>query len=106
VYLQGSVAGGNWGTTDPAYRFTVPDLSLGADAEFISPSFVQASAGESDGGVRASIVLDGVDWWKTEFIVLDGKLEYRGNGGDQDRISGAAGQKLHINFTNRTGSLK
>jgi hypothetical protein len=107
VYLQGSVAGGNWGTTDAAFRFAVPDIALGADAEFVSPAFVAAAAGDADGGVRASVILPGTEWWHTEFMVFDGVLKYRGDGGDQEpRVPGAAGQKLYINFTNRTGSIK
>ena len=74
VYLVGDVIGGIWGagTTN---LFTVPDLSLGADADFVSPVFTGAS---TDGGVRASIVLDGHEWWHTEFMVFDNKLIYRG----------------------------
>ncbi|HBX44540.1 SusF/SusE family outer membrane protein [Limibacterium fermenti] len=103
VYLQGDINGGNWGTTDAAYRFTVPDLSAGASAEFVSPAFTAPSG---DGGVRASIVLEGYDWWKTEFIVLNNKLEYRGAGEDQDRVAGKTGQKLYINFTAKTGKIE
>ena len=46
------------------------------------------------------------DWWKTEFIVLDGKIVYRGNGNDQERVKVAEGQKAYLNFTAGTGSFK
>ena len=39
-------------------------------------------------------------------MVFDGKLEYRGAGGDQDRVPVTAGQKLYINFTNDTGRIE
>lgn len=104
VYLQGAINGGDWGANNPLHLFTVPDLSLGSDAEFVSPAFAATVIG--DPGVRACISLSGFDWWKTEFIVIDGVLEYRGNGGDQDRVSGIAGQKLYINFTKKTGKIE
>jgi hypothetical protein len=104
VYLQGDVNGGNWGTTDAAYRFAIPDLSLGADAAFVSPAFVAPTA--ADGGIRASIQLPGHEWWHTEFMVFDGVFESRGAGNDQARVKGTAGQRLSINFTKRTGKIE
>lgn len=100
VHLQGETASGNWGTTDPAYRFAIPELSLGADAEFVSPPFT------NNGEIRASIQLEGHEWWHTEFIVLDGVFVPRGDGDDQDRVTGAAGKRLHINFTEGTGKIQ
>lgn len=100
VYLQGNVAGGNWGTTDEKYRFTVPDLSLGADAAFVSPGFTHT------GEIRASIQLPGHEWWHTEFMVFNNKFVPRGAGDDQDRVNGNAGQKLHINFTSYEGKVE
>lgn len=100
IYLQGNVAGGNWGTTDEKYRFSVPELSLGADAAFVSPAF------SHEGEIRASIQLPNHEWWHTEFMVLDNKFEPRGAGEDQDRIIGKAGQKLHINFTTYEGKIE
>ncbi|KAA6313478.1 SusF/SusE family outer membrane protein, partial [termite gut metagenome] len=106
VYLQGSANGDNWGTSNAVDRFTVPELSEGANAEFVSPAFAAPALGESDGGVRASIILPGYEWWHTEFIVIKGDLEYRGKDGDQERVSGSTGQRLYINFTAKTGSIK
>jgi len=105
VYLFGPAAGGSWGPTD-AQLFTVPDISLGADANFVSPAFTGNALGDSDGGVRACVVLSGEDWWHTEFMVFDGTLIYRGAGGDQARVSGSIGQKLSINFTKGTGKIE
>lgn len=100
VHLQGNVAGGNWGTTDEAYRFTVPALTLGADASFVSPPFTNT------GEVRASIQLPGHEWWHTEFLVFDGVFVPRGAGDDQERVTGNAGQKLYINFTTNSGKIE
>jgi len=99
VYLTGDTSGG-WDTFDAARLFTVPDLSLGADANFVSPAFV------GNGEIRACIKLDDQDWWHTEFIVLNGKLVFRGTGDDQERALGSVGQKLHINFTKLTGKVE
>lgn len=100
VQLQGETAGGNWDTSDVKYRFTVPELSQGADASFVSPPFTNT------GEVRASIKLPGHEWWHTEFMVFDGVFEARGAGDDQERVSGNAGQKLYINFTTNTGKIE
>jgi hypothetical protein len=100
VQLQGETAGGNWDTTDEKYRFSIPELSLGADAPFISPAFTNT------GKVRASIKLPEHEWWHTEFIVLNGKFEARGAGDDQDPVIGDAGKKLYINFTTKTGKIE
>ena len=100
VQLQGETAGDNWDTTDEKYRFSIPELSLGADAPFISPAFTNT------GKVRASIKLPGHEWWHTEFIVLNGKFEARGDGDDQEPVIGDAGKKLYINFTTKTGKIE
>ncbi len=99
VYLFGPVAGGAWGPSD-AQLFTIPDISLGADANFVSPAFID------NGEIRACIILPDEDWWHTEFIVFGTELAYRGTGEDQERVSGSIGQKLHINFTKRTGKVE
>ena len=39
-----------------------------------------------------------IDWWKTEFVYFDGKIAYRGAGGDQERVAVEAGQELTIDF--------
>ena len=46
------------------------------------------------------------DWWRMEFIILDGKIVYRGNGGDQERVTVNAGQTVTLDFTNDTGSIQ
>ncbi|MDR1763174.1 MAG: SusF/SusE family outer membrane protein [Dysgonamonadaceae bacterium] len=105
VYLCGNAIGGVWGAGDNNL-FTVPAISAGADADFVSPAFTGAAAGDSDGGVRACVVLAGQEWWHTEFMVFNNVLIYRANGDDQDRVSGSVGQKLYINFTKGTGKIE
>lgn len=95
VYLIGNTAGG-WDVAD-ANKFTIPETK---DGEFVSPAFVVADE------VRMCVNFGGYDWWKTEFIILDGNIVYRGNGNDQERVKVVAGQKAYLNFTAGTGSFK
>lgn len=102
VYLFGPAAAGLWEAKEEN-KFTVPAT---ANDYFVSPAFTETVPTTTDQGIRACVVIPGYDWYKTEFIVLDGVLEYRGNGGDQARIGGEAGQKLYINFTDKTGKVE
>lgn len=103
VYIYGTCTGlGDNGWTDmPEWKFTVP---ADGDGEFVSPAL--AAAGE----LRICIhpLVDGEqyfgDWWKSEFIIIDNKIEYRGAGGDQTRVNVGAGQKVYLNFT--TGAAR
>lgn len=102
VWLMGTcTALADWSELEDGMKFDVP---AAADAEFVSPVFVNSTSG--DGGLRAYVKVPGFDWWKTEFMVFDGKIVYRGAGGDQDRIEGFAGQKLYLNFTKETGRVE
>lgn len=95
VYLIGTVAGNDW-SIGAAHRFSIPTTESG---EFVSPAFT------TNGEVRMCVSLDSYDWWRTEFIVnAAGKIDYRGNGGDQDRVNVTAGQHAYLNFTAGTGS--
>ena len=53
-------------------------------------------------------VADGpaVDWWQAEFVVLDGKIEYRGTGDDQARAAVTAGGSVSLNFKDGTGTIE
>lgn len=99
VYLMGDVIGG-WDESAEKAKFSVPETAGG---EFVSPAF-EAESG--DGGVRVYVKIEPYDWWKSEFMVFDKKIVYRGTGGDQDRVSGTKGQKVYLNFLNETGYIK
>jgi len=99
VYLFGPAAGGKWGPSDEQL-FTVPALSLGADADFVSPAFIENDE------IRACVILPNEDWWHSEFLVFGTELIYRATGNDQERVSGSVGQKLYINFTKGTGKIQ
>ena len=102
VWLMGTVTPTqSWSEKEDGCMFDVPST---ADGDFVSPAFANDAA--ADSGVRAYVKVPGFDWWKTEFMVFDGAIVYRGMGGDQDRVAGSAGQKLYLNFTNETGEIK
>ena len=96
VYLIGDTAPAGW-NVDETGKFVIPETK---DGEFVSPAFVASKE------VRMCVNFGGYDWWKVEFIVLDGKIVYRGNGGDQERVSVSEGQKAYLNFTDGTGVFK
>lgn len=95
VYLIGDAAG-EWNVAD-SHKFTVPTTE---DGVFESPAFA------ADAELRMCVSVDGFDWWKSEFMVFDGKIEYRGRGIDQNRVNVKAGQKVTLNFTAGTGEIK
>jgi hypothetical protein len=53
----------------------------------------------------ASSATSGVDPWQMEFIILDGKIEYRGTGGDQTRVPVEAGKTVTLDFNAGTGTI-
>ncbi len=96
VYLTGDAAGG-WDFFDNSNLFTVPADGSG---DFVSPAFA------ADAELRMCIRLDGIEWWKTEFIFFDGKIAYRAAGNDQERVNVSAGQKAYLNFLTGNASAK
>lgn len=94
VYLMGDAAG-EWAINE-SHKFTVPTTDNG---EFVSPEFA------SDCELRMCVSLVS-DWWRTEFMVFDGKIVFRGNDGDQERVKVSKGQRAYLNFTSGTGSIK
>ena len=77
-------------------------FTVNADGTVTSPAFA------ADGELRmhtASTAFN-TDWWRMEFIVLDGKIAYRGAGGDQERVPCKAGQKVTLNFNAGTGVIE
>ena len=95
VYLMGDAAG-EWNIAD-SHKFTIPTTE---DGVFESPAFA------ADAELRMCVSVDGFDWWQSEFMVFDGKIEYRGRGDDQNRVNVTAGQKVTLNFTSGTGEIK
>ena len=46
------------------------------------------------------------DWWTREFVILDGQIAYRGNGGDQERVNVPAGATITLDFNAGTGTIE
>ncbi len=99
IWLVGAASNGGWGSIamNPLDKFTVPADGTG---EFVSPAFMASD------NLRISITLPNVDWWKTEFNIFNGKIEYRGNGGDQPAVPVTAGQKAYLKFSDGTGRVQ
>lgn len=95
VYLMGDAAG-EWNIAD-SHKFTIPTTE---DGVFESPAFA------ADAELRMCVSVDGFDWWQSEFMVFDGKIEYRGRGDDQNRVNVKTAQKVTLNFTAGTGEIK
>ena len=61
---------------------------------------------DDDSNLRSQTI-EGNQWWQTEFMVFNGKIEYREKGGDQEpRVPGTAGQTVTLDFINGTGSIQ
>ena len=102
VYGMGNAFGG-WDAGVAANLFTIDNTAK----TVTSPAF----SGSDELRMYATCALaaadeTSVDWWQTEFIVLDGKIEYRGKGNDQTRVSVTAGQKVVLNFQAGTGTIQ
>ena len=48
----------------------------------------------------------GGDWWRMEFVIIDGKIEYRGDGGDQTRVPVEAGKLVTLDFNAGIGTIE
>lgn len=102
VYVFGTAAGGKW-DFDSALKCSIPTTEMG---NFETPA-LSANAADEDDGLRLCVKVGDFDWWTTEFIVRDGKIEMRGNGGDQKpRVKVTEGQKVYFNFMTGTGEIR
>ncbi|MBR6284414.1 MAG: RagB/SusD family nutrient uptake outer membrane protein [Muribaculaceae bacterium] len=114
VWLMGPVTQqGDWNELEEGSQFSVPTT---ADGEFVSPPFARSVPGGDGDGVRAYVKIPGYDWWKSEFMVYNDTIAYRGKAWDQNspvseggfgyRVPGKAGQRLYFNFSNDTGRIE
>lgn len=109
VWLMGPCIGDeSWSELYPAGLFTIEkaegESTISENSLFVSPAFVGVP--QSDQGCRAYVKIPDNEWWRSEFMVFDNKIEYRADGGDQDRVLNSVGQKLYLNFTKETGEFK
>lgn len=101
VWMIGDVTGISWTPRTEGWQLEVPAT---ADGEFVSPAFAAPATAEN--GVRVYCPIEGHDPWHSEFMVFNEKIVYRATGGDQERVTAPAGQKLYLNFSNDTGRIE
>jgi hypothetical protein len=94
VYGMGDCFGG-WNTA--TYPFAVEGKTMVATT---------ANAGELRIYAASNIAPVGGDWWKMEFVIMDGVIVYRGAGNDQDRVPVTAGKTVVLDFNSGTGEIK
>lgn len=93
IYGIGSCFGGwNEGMEDALFK---------ADGKTLKATTV------AEGEVRmyAASSIATSDWWTREFVFFDGKIAYRGNGGDQDRVTVLKGQEITLDFNAGTATV-
>jgi hypothetical protein len=102
-------------TIEPAAVYGIGDCFGGWDAKNEAAKFAVSEDGKAltmtvpaDGNIRmyAESTAATSDWWTREFNVFEGKIEYRGNGGDQPAVAVTAGQVVTLNFADNTGSIQ
>ena len=97
---------------EPARVYGIGDCFGGWDEAMESALFqpsgktLKATAA-SEGQVRmyAASSIATSDWWTREFVFFDGKIAYRGMGGDQDRVTVLKGQEITLNFNAGTAGV-
>lgn len=95
---------------EPAKVYGIGDCFGGWDEGLVlfsvsgkTTSSTVSNAGELRMYAASSIATS--DWWTREFIILDGKIVYRANGGDQERVQVAAGKTVTLDFRAGTGVI-
>ena len=96
VYLIGSTID-SWNAVNPAGLFTVDNAnSLVTITKTLAGAEIRMYAWHPWF----------TDWWQSEFIILNGKIEFRGTGGDQARVLVTAGEhKIDLNFKTGDGAI-
>ena len=102
-------------TIEPAAVYGIGDCFGGWDAKMEAAKFAVSEDGKAltmtvpaDGNLRiyAESTAATSDWWTREFNVFEGKIEYRGNGGDQAAVAVTAGQVVTLNFADNTATIQ
>ena len=93
IYGIGDCFGG-WNTA--TYPFAVDGKTM---------TFTTKGSGELRIYAASNIAPVGGDWWRMEFVIIDGKIAYRGTGGDQPRVRVDANKKVVLDFNAGTGAI-
>ena len=100
VYGMGNCFG-NWDVLKEENKFQVVEKTLVSPVTIAEDELRMYVAAPT-----AITTFNAADWWRMEFMVFDGVIEYRGAGGDQARVKVPAGQKVTLDFNAGTGSIK
>ena len=97
-------------TIEPAQVFGIGDAFGSWDTgkypfEAEGGKMVATTTGAGELRIYATTSAASVDWWQMEFVILQGKIAYRGTGGDQERVPVTAGQKITLDFNTGVGSI-
>lgn len=97
VYMIGDAVD-SWDAAQPENRFSV-------NSDFVT--FTGALVSDTELRMHVGANTLNCEWWQAEFIILDGNIEYRGTGDDQERVKIGAGQTtIKLNFKDNTGIIE
>lgn len=99
---------------EPAKVYGIGDCFGGWTAKMEDALFTATSDGKlvgttkAAGNVRiyAESSIATSDWWTREFVFYDGKIAYRGTGGDQEAVAMEAGKKITLDFNAGTAVVE
>jgi hypothetical protein len=96
---------------EPAKVFGKGDCFGGWEADPVAFSVeegkvVGTTTGEGEIRMYVDSSIATSDWWTREFVFFDGKIAYRGNGGDQERVKVEAGKKVILDFNAGTAVVE
>lgn len=96
IYGMGDAFGG-WNADQYPFTITGDKATITTTAANNLRMYASSSIGPSPAGDN---------WWRMEFNIFDGKIVYRGTGGDQAAVPVQAGQTVTLNFRNDTGTIE
>ncbi len=100
VYVCGDAVGG-WPTSS-----VVPENKFKLDAENKTMYLTKDNFSAAELRLHVTHPYIG-EWWHAEFIFFNGKIAYRADGGDQERVNINAGQQtIVLDFINQTGKIE
>ncbi len=99
---------------EPAKVYGIGDCFGGWDAKMEGALFTATEDGKLVGTTKAAgqirLYAESTaatsDWWTREFVFFEGKIAYRGNGGDQERVTVDAGKKVTLDFNAGTAVVE
>lgn len=103
LFLRGACAGG-WADAGAGRP---NDLEVAFALAADGATYEAVTAGDGDLRIYVATGVQGVDWWQSELVVRDGKIEYRGKDGDQEpRVPVTTGKTVSLDFRTNTGSIQ